>query len=180
MKYKNVCIFCGSAPGKEKIYEEKAVKLSKELAKRHLNLIYGAGNQGLMGIFAKTMIEQGSYVIGITPKHFEKINEKNPLKIDEYHVVKDMHKRKAMMYEKSDAFIVFPGGIGTVDEMAEVLTWRQLGLHNKPVVIYNVNQYFENFLIFLDQMRKKGFAKMSDYYCIAKTQDEIFDYLDNF
>ena len=180
MQYKNVCVLCGSATGYNPVYSEKAVSLADNLAKRGCNLVYGAGAQGLMGIFARRMKSDGAYVIGITPKRFERINAENPIDIDEYHVVEDMHQRKSMMYSLSDAFIIFPGGIGTLDEMAEIMTWRQLGLHGKPVVIYNVNGYFNDFISFIKDMEDEGFYKFKDYYFVAEAEEQIFCYLDVF
>lgn len=180
MQYKNVCVFCGSATGYNPVYSEKAISLADNLAKRGCSLVYGAGSQGLMGIFASRMKSNGAYVIGITPKRFERINEEHPIDIDEYHVVDDMHQRKSMMYSLSDAFIIFPGGIGTLDEMAEIMTWRQLGLHGKPVVIYNVNGYFNDFISFIKDMEDEGFYKFKDYYFVAETEAQIFHYLDTF
>ena len=179
MNHKNVAVFCGSSLGTDPIYEEKAEELGSMLSDKECNLVYGGGNRGIMGVFAKIMKNAGSRVIGVSPKRFEKSNTEHPMEIDEYYVVDTMQERKACMYEKADAFIVFPGGTGTLDEMAEIITLKNLGFHGKPIVILNLNGFYNGLKDLLDSMAKAGFWEDKGNFAIVDTVDQVISYLEN-
>ena len=144
---KKLCIYCGSSAGENPVYAHIARKLGKILAYKEITLVYGAGNIGIMGILADTVLENNGKVIGIIP---ELLVEKEVVHahLTELHVVKTMHERKALLSTISDAFMVLPGGFGTLDEMFEALTWNQLEIISKPVGLLNVNHYFDGLIAF--------------------------------
>lgn len=153
----NICVFCGSSPGFDPLYMEAAKKLGSTLADQGLGLVYGGADVGLMGEVANSVIGRGGKVIGVIPESFaDKVSHRN---ITELHVVASMHERKQMMFDLSDAFIALPGGLGTLEEVTELLTWAQLGLHRKPCGLVNVSGYFDLFLLFLDRAVSEGFMK---------------------
>jgi uncharacterized protein (TIGR00730 family) len=153
---KTVCIFCGSSDHINEPYLQAAKKMGHALADRGLTIIYGGGGTGMMGALADAALERGARVIGVIPENFN-----NPTlahqKLSEMHVVKTMHERKAQMIAMSDAFIALPGGFGTFEELFEILTWAQIGLHTRPVGILNVNQYFNPLLTVIEHARSEGF-----------------------
>lgn len=155
---KNLCIYCGSSAGDNPVYANVARSLGKILADKKITLVYGAGNIGIMGILADTLLENNGKVIGIIPKLLvEKEVVHNNL--TELHVVKTMHERKALLSTISDAFMVLPGGFGTLDEMFEALTWNQLEIIRKPVGLLNINHYFDGLITFLDHATKERFIR---------------------
>jgi cytokinin riboside 5'-monophosphate phosphoribohydrolase len=159
LRMNSICVFCGSSTGFSKSYQDAAVELGQELCRRNLNLVYGGGNVGLMGILAQTVIENGGRVIGIIP---QAIHEKvAPLKGVETVVVSDMHIRKQKMHELSDGFIALPGGIGTFEEILEAFTWSQLGFHKKPVALLNISAFYQPMLDQFTHTVKEGFLKES-------------------
>jgi len=167
---KTVCVYCGSSVGKTDKYKKAAVELGKEIARRHLGLVFGGGNIGLMNVLAGSVIENGGKVIGVIPRNLfkRKLARKGLAKL---YVLKDMHSRKAKMADLSDAFIALPGGIGTLEEFAEAATWNQLHIHHKPCALLNVNGYFNNLIKFLDSAVKEGFFKRSDRSAIIVEKD---------
>jgi len=172
---KRVCVNCGASPGFDCVYAEAARKLGKTLAGRRLELVYGGSEVGLMGEVANTVMQAGGYVIGIIPQSFaHKVSHRG---LTELHIVGSMHERKQMMFDLSDAFIALPGGFGTIEEVAELLTWAQLGLHEKPCGILNVSGYFDAFLSFLDRAVKEGFIKREhrDMLLVTEEPDELID-----
>jgi len=154
---RQVCVFCGSSSGTQPEYGQAVRNLGAVLVSNGLTLIYGGGSVGLMGELARSVLAGGGQVIGVIPKRIHEMVE--ALRLTELHVVENMHERKAMMYDLSDAFIVLPGGIGTVEEFFEVFTWYQLGIHLKPVGLLNVHGYFDRLLDFVDHMVAEGFLK---------------------
>ncbi len=154
---RQVCAFCGSSSGTQPEYGQAVRNLGTVLVSNGLTLIYGGGSVGLMGELARSVLAGGGQVIGVIPKRIHEMVE--ALRLTELHVVENMHERKAMMYDLSDAFIVLPGGIGTVEEFFEVFTWYQLGIHLKPVGLLNVHGYFDRLLDFVDHMVAEGFLK---------------------
>lgn len=178
MKHKNIAVFCGSSMGNDTIFEEKAEELALELSSRDCNLVYGAGSRGIMGVFARVMKEKGRKVIGVTPKRFVKSNEEHPFEIDEYIVVDTMRERKAEMYKRADAFVIFPGGTGTLDEMAEIITLKNLGFTGKPIVILNLNGFYDGLIELFEAMRKEGFWKEKGAFTIVNTVEEVIKYLE--
>ena len=147
---KTICVFCGGNAGARPTYIEKAVAFGKELAARKMTLVYGGGSVGLMGQVAHAALDHGSAVVGIIPEHLT-TKELMGYPIGELIVVDTMHLRKAKMAELSDAFVALPGGFGTLDELFEILTWGQLGLHNKPIGLLNVDGLPRPFLEQRDQ-----------------------------
>ncbi|MBG88081.1 MAG: TIGR00730 family Rossman fold protein [Verrucomicrobiales bacterium] len=155
---KRVCVYCGSNFGKEPVYTEIAKELGGLLAADGLELVYGGGNVGLMGTVADAVIEAGGAVHGVIPQALEE-KELAHRGVTELTVVVSMHTRKQRMAELSDGFITLPGGIGTLEELAEIFTWLQLQFHNKPVGILNTNGYYDHLFAFLRHMRDEQFLK---------------------
>ena len=153
---KNVCVFAGAAHGKNPEYGNIAYALGKLIADHELGLVYGGGRSGLMGRVADGAVEYGGYVTGVIPKFLDKVEIGHP-GVTKLHVIDTMHQRKEMMYAESDAFIVLPGGLGTLDETMEIITWRQLDLHKKPVIIINVRGYWDNLLALMQSVIAEGF-----------------------
>jgi len=153
---KAICVFCGSGSGNNPEYLKIARNLGNTLAERGITLIYGGGNVGLMGEIARTVMNAGGAVIGVIPRHLaeKKVAYEG---ITDLRLVETMHERKAMMAELAEGFIALPGGLGTLEEIAEVLTWAQLGLHPKPCGLLNVSGYFDHLSAFLDHMVTEGF-----------------------
>ncbi len=156
-KIKSICVYCGSRPGAQPGYADLARQTGKSLAQTGIILVYGGGQIGLMGLAAREALANGGRVIGIIPEHLDEV-EIAQTGLSELHVVADMHARKRMMFDRSDAFIVLPGGLGTLEEFLEMLTWRQLGLHNKPIYLLNYQQYWDPLIALFDHVVDQGFA----------------------
>lgn len=154
----SVCLFCGSRMGGEPLFAEEARRLGACLAARGHRLVYGAGDRGLMGEAARAMQQAGGRILGVIPQHLVDW-EVGKTDLDEYFVVETMHERKKLMFDRSDAVIALPGGTGTFDELIEVLTWRQLGLHGKPILLVNTAGYWEPLLALIDHAIAHGFAE---------------------
>ena len=156
VKIKNVCVFCGSSPGSKPDYLRAAEELGKEIAFRKMSLIYGGASVGLMGMVARTVLEAGGRVVGVIPESLkdQEIAQEGLL---EMYIVSSMHERKAKMAEFSDAFIALPGGFGTFEEFFEMITWAQLGIHDKPCGLLNISGYYDKLLSFLDDAVTEGF-----------------------
>lgn len=154
---KSLCVFCGSSPGSDPAHLQAARRLGRMLADQGIHLVYGGGHLGMMGALAETVIGAGGRVVGIIPEHLTRV-EKAYLDITELHVVDSMHTRKRMMFDFADAFAVLPGGMGTMDETFEILTWKQLRLHNKPIIIVNEGGYWSPWLALADHIVAQGFA----------------------
>jgi uncharacterized protein (TIGR00730 family) len=140
-----VCIFCGASSSNDPAVAREAHALMEEFRRQQIGLVYGGASIGIMGELATGLVNLGGEVIGVIPRQLMKLEIAHG-GLSELHVVKDMHERKKMMYDLSDAFLVFPGGMGTLDELFEILTWRQLGLHAKPIAVFNLNGYFDRIL----------------------------------
>lgn len=166
---KKLCVFCGSSLGASEEYKMKAVQLGRLLADKGIELIYGGGNVGIMGELSRAVLENGGRVTGVIPQViYENVNH---IELTELIIVNNMHERKAKMYDLADGFIALPGGIGTLEELAEVMTWYQIGYHAKPIGIYNVNGYYEGLLTFLEHSITEGFLKR-EYIDHLITEDE--------
>lgn len=155
---KTVCVFCGSSIGKLSAYADAAYELGKALGSSKINLIYGGGCLGLMGIVADAAIESGSTVTGVIPNFLQEA-EISHNRLHRLLVTNDMHQRKRLMYSKSDAFISLPGGVGTFDETMEVITWTTLGLLAKPIILVNINRYWDPFIALIRHSITEGFSK---------------------
>jgi uncharacterized protein (TIGR00730 family) len=154
--WKSVAVFCGSHTGNNKLFAQHAEEIGLILAQKNVQLIYGGGANGLMGILANTVLQNNGNVIGVIPSL---LNEKESQheKLTALHVVEDMHARKKMMYELSDAAIILPGGYGTLDELFEMITWNQLNIHNKKIILLNSGNYYDNLLAHFDKMHAENF-----------------------
>jgi len=155
---KSLCVYCGSSGGNREEYTDAARNLANALLEQNLELVYGGGNVGLMGVVADTMIEGGGKVTGVIPSSLME-KEVGHTGLTELHVVADMHERKAMMATLSEGFVAMPGGWGTLEELFEMMTWLQLGFHVKPCAVYNASGYFDSLLAFLANARDEGFVK---------------------
>ena len=151
---KKFCVFTGAANGNDERFSESADQLGKMLSSRNLGLVYGGGKSGLMGKTADTVIASGGEVTGIIPKFLDTVEIAHE-GINDLRVVGTMHERKNLMYEVSDGFIIMPGGLGTLDETMEIITWRQLGLHRKPIIIVNRHGYWDDMLSLLKNLEKR-------------------------
>ncbi len=171
---KRVCVYCGSGVGGRPEYADAARMLGKALADRRLDLIFGGGRIGMMGVIARTVLEHGGRVTGVIPKALHEM-DLALTEVADMRIVADMHERKALMAELADAFIALPGGFGTTEELFEVLTWAQLGLHGKPVGLLNVARYFDDLIRFVDHATIQGFIDPAhrELLLVARTPDEL-------
>jgi uncharacterized protein (TIGR00730 family) len=168
-KIRTVCVYCGSGPGTNPRFVEAAIGLGKALAENGIRLVYGGGSIGLMGAVATSVLDHGGTVTGIIPDFLT--NRENALKrVQEMIVTPDMHERKRLMFERSDAFVALPGGIGTLEELVEQLTWQQLGRHSKPVLLANIDGFWEPLLALLAHMRATEFIRASLAVNILKAE----------
>ncbi len=180
-KIQNICVYLGSNPGHEPAYADAAMTLGTVLAKRGLTLIYGGAHVGTMGIIADAALAAGGTVIGIIPQALvgKEIAHQG---LSELHVVDSMHARKRLMADLSDGFIALPGGAGTLEEITEVWTWGQLGMHKKPMALLSVNDYFAGFEVFLDHVQGQGFMTKAhrDMLMIDNDIDRILERFDTY
>lgn len=155
----SVCVYCGSSPGRDETYRDAGRALGRAMARAGLRLIYGGGTRGVMGAVAEGVIEAGGAVTGIIPRFLirKEAPEGELGYLDELIVTEDMHSRKHAMFERSDAFVALPGGIGTVEEIVEIMTWAQLGRHGKPMVLANVGGFWNPLLKLMEHMDEEGF-----------------------
>jgi uncharacterized protein (TIGR00730 family) len=168
-KIKTVCVYCGSGPGTNPRFVEAAIALGKALAEGGIRLVYGGGSIGLMGAVATSVLDHGGMVTGIIPG-FLTARENALKRVQELIVTPDMHERKRLMFEHSDAFVALPGGIGTLEELVEQLTWQQLGRHSKPVLLANIEGFWEPLLALLAHMRATQFIRASLAVDILKAE----------
>jgi uncharacterized protein (TIGR00730 family) len=155
---KQVCVFCGSRLGAAPVYAEAARALGQRMAARGLGLVFGGGHVGLMGVLADAVLDRGGEVVGVIPQGLVD-RELAHVRCTKLHITTSMHERKAQMAQLADAFVALPGGFGTFDEMFEMLTWAQLGLHHKPIGLLNVSGFYDGLLAFLDHTVQAGFVK---------------------
>lgn len=154
----NICVYCGSGNGRDPVYTMAAVELGKALAESGIGLVYGGGSLGLMGELARATLAAGGRVTGIIPDFLVQ-RERMLTEVNELIVTTNMHERKMAMFERADGFVALPGGMGTLEELVEVSTWAQLGRHNKPIVVANINSYWTPLLKLLDHMREEQFIR---------------------
>jgi len=155
---KRLCVFCGSSAGSAVVYSQTTRRFGELLAARGIGLVYGAGHVGLMGVLADAVLHGGGQVIGVIPQALVD-RELAHAGLTELHVVATMHQRKALMADLADGFVALPGGFGTADELLEILTWAQLGLHSKPIGLLEVNAFFHPLLAWLDHCVREGFLR---------------------
>lgn len=169
---RRVCVFCGSSTGHDPRHAAAAAAMGRALVAADLELVYGGGAVGLMGIVADAAMQAGGRVTGVIPRGLFRREVRHEA-ITELHETNSMHERKALMYELSDAFVAMPGGIGTMEELFETLTWAQIGLHAKPVGVLDVNGFYQPLLGFLQQMVADGFVKPRHVDAIVAEQDPV-------
>ena len=157
-KVRAVCVYCGSSVGRTPAYAERAAQFGERLARERMTLVYGGGNVGLMGIAADAALAAGGEVVGVIPQQLVgwEVAHRDLTRLE---VVSTMHERKARMFDLGDAFVALPGGFGTLDEMFEMLTWRQLGLGDKPCAFLDVDGYYQPLMAMLDRMLQEGFLR---------------------
>ncbi len=179
-KLETVCVFLGSSTGSNPANSAATVAMAEALVERDLTLIYGGGNAGLMGLLANTVLEAGGRVVGIIPQNLftKEVTHRGLTELIE---TETMHERKALMYERSDAFAALPGGMGTLDEIAEVSTWRQIKLHDKPAGVVNTDGYYDHLLSWLDRVTTDGLMSENSRSLLlsAPTPSELLDALEN-
>jgi uncharacterized protein (TIGR00730 family) len=154
-KIKAICVYCGSSPGTDPAFMKTAREFGKILAENNVRLVYGGGSIGLMGAIASSMIEHGGTATGIIPE-FLTAKEQPRRLAQEQIITRDMHERKRTMFDRADAFVALPGGLGTLEELVEQMTWAQLGRHKKPILIANINRFWDPLLTLIDHMRRLG------------------------
>ncbi|MCB5176193.1 LOG family protein [Microvirga lenta] len=176
---KSICVYCGSGFGDEPVFAENAAALGRAMAEQGIRLVYGGGNVGLMGTVAQSALDHGGYVTGIIPD-FLKSREKLLDDVQETVVVPDMHTRKRLMFEKADAFVALPGGIGTLEELVEQMTWAQLGRHTKPILLLSTNGFWKPLLTLFAHMREQGFIRpgLELNYLVAERVEEVIPMLE--
>lgn len=161
-KIKSVCVYCGSSARVDQVYKDAAVELGQTIAANGWSVVYGGGRVGLMGLVADSALTAGARVVGIIPQHIQ-AREIEHTDLTELHVVDSMHIRKQMMVERGDAFVILAGGLGTLDEFFEILTWKQLGLHDKPVVMVNINGYWTKMIEAIHHIADEKFMRVEDF-----------------
>ena len=169
-----ICIFCGASKSLDSQVDIEIKKVMQSFFDNKIELVYGGAGIGVMGGLADHLISLGGRVTGVIPQRLM-LKEVAHAALTELHVVKDMHERKMMMYDMSDAFLIFPGGMGTLDELFEVLTWKQLGIHQKPVAIFNINGYYDHLIQFLDHAVTQGLVSPAhrNLLFVSKNWDDI-------
>ena len=170
---RRICVYCGSGPGSDPAFVQAARVLGTILADNHIGLVYGGGAVGLMGEIANAVLDRGGEVIGIIPRFLE--NRENANTRGDLIVTNDMHERKQRMFDEADAFIALPGGVGTLEELVEQMTWAQLGRHKKPILILNVDRFWDPLCVLLDQMERLAFIRpgLSVNYLVTDRVEEI-------
>jgi uncharacterized protein (TIGR00730 family) len=178
---RQLCVFCGSCGGSRELYAEAARQMGEALAARGLGLVYGGGHVGLMGVLADAVLRQGGRVIGVIPQALVDKELAHP-GLTELHVVATMHQRKALMADLADGFAALPGAFGTADELFEILSWAQLGLHTKPIGLLNVAGFFDPLRAWLDHTVREGFLRPVHRALLLEADDpeRLFDLLEQF
>lgn len=173
---KSVCVYCGSSARVDQAYKDAAVELGKAIAGNGWNVVYGGGRVGLMGLVADSALTAGGKVFGVIPKHIQ-AREIDHTDLTELHIVDSMHIRKQMMVDRADAFVILAGGLGTLDEFFELLTWKQLGLHDKPIVMVNINGYWDKMIEAIRHIADEKFMRIEDLamYQVVKTVADVPD-----
>ena len=177
---RSICVFCGSGTGRNPAYSAAATTLGRAMAAAGIRLVYGGGSLGLMGEVARSVLAHGGNVTGIIPSFLSE-KERMLRDVDELIVTSDMHERKRLMFERSDAFVALPGGVGTLEELVEQLTWSQLGRHEKPIVLANVERFWDPLKALLEHMRAEAFIRpgLEVRFGVVSTADEIVPFLED-
>lgn len=172
---KSICVYCGTGEGTDPAYVAAATTLGRNIAEAGLSLVYGGGSIGLMGAVARATLEAGGKVTGIIPRFLQE-REVMMQTVTELIVTEDMHERKRAMFERADGFVALPGGIGTLEELVEVLTWGQLGRHRKPVVLADINGFWRPLVDLLEHMKSEAFIRPGfeiDYHAVGRATDIV-------
>lgn len=180
MKYpESVAVFCGASNNVSEAHLKVGRQLGEAFAQHDIRLIYGGGDCGMMGAVANSVMDQGGKVTGVFPKTLKDLEDEHE-NLTETIVVDTMHQRKEIMYQRSKAFAILPGGFGTMDEMFEIITWRQLRLHRKPVIIFNHRGYWNHLIALMDNIVAKGFAKpeVSSFYTVVEDLPSLMEALE--
>ena len=174
----SICVYCASGPGNDPAYIQAATKFGRVLAENGIGLVYGGGSVGLMGAVADSVLDHGGHVTGVIPE-FLVDREHMLLRVQERIITPDMHARKQTMFERADAFVALPGGIGTLEELVEQMTWAQLGRHKKPILVLNVLQFWEPLCALIDHMKRLAFIRPAMWvdFLVAETVEEILPML---
>ena len=175
-KIKAICVYCGSSPGTDPAFIKTARDFGRILAENKVRLVYGGGSIGLMGAIAGSVIEHGGTATGIIPE-FLTAKEQPRRLAQEQIVTRDMHERKRTMFDRADAFVALPGGLGTLEELVEQMTWAQLGRHKKPILIANINRFWDPLLTLIDHMRRLGLVPSSAHGVELLVADRVEDIL---
>jgi uncharacterized protein (TIGR00730 family) len=165
-----ICVFCGSSDGNDPAIDQAAISLGEAFVKNNITLVYGAAKIGIMGTLAKSVLNGNGTVIGIIPDFLKK-KEVVHLGLTQLITTQNMHERKLQMQELSDGFIALPGGFGTLEELFEIITWLQLGLHSKPIGLLNTNGFYDDLIKLIENMVKKGFVSMENYDLLLVDSD---------
>ena len=175
-----VAVFCGSRTGADPAFEQAAGAFGRMLAERGVRLVYGGGGIGLMGALARAVLHHGGRITGVIPGFLAELELQQP-DLTELVVVDDMHERKRCMFERADAFVILPGGLGTIDEAMEIITWKQLLLHAKPIVAVNTAGYWNSLAGLIDEAIDNGFAdpKVRELFALVDKVDDVFAALDS-
>ena len=171
---KSICVYCAAGPGKVPAFMDAASSFGRALAENGIRLVYGGGSVGLMGALADSVLDNGGMVTGVIPDFL--VNREHMLvRVQERIITRDMHERKRVMFERADAFVALPGGIGTLEELVEQLTWAQLGRHKKPILILNIGRFWDPLCALIDHMRRLEFIRveLSVHLLVAERVDEI-------
>ncbi|CAL5330807.1 unnamed protein product [Camellia sinensis] len=180
-KFKRICVFCGSRAGYKSSFSDGALELGKQLVERKIDLVYGGGSVGLMGLISKTAFDGGCHVLGVIPRALLS-HEISGESVGEVKTVSDMHQRKSEMAKHADAFIALPGGYGTMEELLEMIAWSQLGIHEKPVGLLNVDGYYNSLLALFDKGVEEGFIQGSARHIVvsADTAEELINKMEEY
>lgn len=178
---KNICVYCGSRKPQDSTINDLGIQLGSQIAKHNWGIVYGGGKVGMMGLVADAALKEKGSVIGVIPTHLKK-KEVVHLGLTKLHETQDMHTRKALMESLSDAFVVLPGGFGTLDEFFEILTWKQLGIHNKEIILVNINGYFDGLELFVEKALSEDFIqpKSTSLFRIANSLSKTIEMLENY
>jgi uncharacterized protein (TIGR00730 family) len=176
---KAVCVFCGASNDAPKIHLDLGRDVGKKMAENNIRLVYGGGDCGIMGTVANSVMANGGKVTGVFPESLKNIENEHQ-SLTEIVMVETMHQRKELMYQRSGAFVVLPGGFGTMDEMFEIITWRQLKLHDKPIIIFNHEGYWDNLVALMGEIIAKGFAhkEVATYYHVVDDIESLMEALE--
>jgi uncharacterized protein (TIGR00730 family) len=169
---KRICVYCGSGPGTDAAFAQAARRFGTLLAEHRIGLVYGGGSVGLMGALATAVLDHGGKVTGVIPQFL--IGREHALKRGEMIITRDLHERKQTMFERADAFVALPGGIGTLEEVVEQMTWAQLGRHKKPILLANINGFWDPLCVLLDHMQNLHFIRPGlsvNYLTVERVED---------